>query len=411
MSASIKKLAGVLILAAALVPAILVAVPSAQAATVCDAGNPCLPQNAGFSSAIGAGSAGFTCSNAGGSAGYCVLVQNFGANNGLNGLSAGADGVYGSTNLNFTAKAGVEGYNGNTGPSAVGVRGSVAGSGYGGYFNAPGSNGWAVGAYGGYKGIDADGTTFGVDGYADGGANHAGVLGTISSNAANAAGVRGDNFSSSCCGMGVAGFHSGTGIGVYGEANNGFAVSGFSPNNWSGYFQGSVNVVGTLYKSSGAFRIDHPLDPAHKYLQHSFVESPDMMNVYNGNVTTNGKGFATVKLPAWFQALNKDFRYQLTVIDKKHWTARAAVWNKVSDNRFTIRTDQAHVQVSWQVTGVRHDAWASAHRLSVEVTKAADEQNKYVHPELYGKPMTKSVVVLPGMDGKGNSKLAPPDKK
>src|SRR5215211_1949477 len=406
MSASIKKLAGVLTLAAALVPAILVAVPSAQAATVCDAGNPCLPQNAGFSSAIGAGSAGFTCSNAGGSAGYCVLVQNFGANNGLNGLSAGADGVYGSTNLNFTAKAGVEGYNGNTGPSAVGVRGSVAGSGYGGYFSAPGSNGWAVGAYGGYKGIDADGTTFGVDGYADGGANHAGVLGTISSNAANAAGVRGDNFSSSCCGMGVAGFHSGTGIGVYGEANNGFAVSGFSPNNWSGYFQGSVNVVGTLYKSSGAFRIDHPLDPAHKYLQHSFVESPDMMNVYNGNVTTNGKGFATVKLPDWFQALNKDFRYQLTSLGGLQ---DVAVAKEIAHNRFTIQSEKRNSKVSWQVTGIRKDHYANAHRIQVVVPKGSAE-NKYVHPELYGKPLSKSVVVLPGMTTRTHSQLIAPTR-
>jgi len=127
-------------------------------------------------------------------------------------------------------------------------------------------------------------------------ANAAGVLGRISSAAANAAGVRGEN-SGNCCGMGVAGFHTGSGIGVYGEALNGFAVSGFSPNNWSGYFHGSVNVVGALFKSSGAFRIDNPLDPAHEYLQHSFVESPDMKDVYDGVVSTNGKGFATVKLP------------------------------------------------------------------------------------------------------------------
>src|SRR6478736_942981 len=37
-----------------------------------------------------------------------------------------------------------------------------------------------------------------------------------------------------------------------------------------------------ISKLSGQFRIDHPLDPLHKYLQHSFVESPDMKNVYDG---------------------------------------------------------------------------------------------------------------------------------
>src|SRR5215218_5856225 len=395
MSASIKKFAGVLILAAALVPAILVAVPSAQAATVCDAGNPCLPQNAGFSSAIGAGSAGFTCNNGGGSAGYCVLVQNFAANNGLNGLSAGADGVYGSTNVNSIAKAGVEGNNSNAGTLAIGVKGTVAGSGYGGYFSAPGINGWGVGAYGGVKGVDAEGTFYGVEGFADPGADHAGLFGTISSSAANAAGVRGNN-SGACCGMGVAGFHAGTGIGVYGEAQNGFAVSGFSPNNWSGYFQGSVNVVGTLYKSSGAFRIDNPLDPAHAYLQHSFVESPDMKNVYDGVIRTNGKGFATVKLPGWFQALNKDFRYQLTPLGHNAWGARVVVWEEIHNNRFTIRSEP-NVKISWQITGIRNDPYANAHRIETVVAKQGSTDGRYVHPELYGRPLAKSVVVLPGM--------------
>jgi hypothetical protein len=31
------------------------------------------------------------------------------------------------------------------------------------------------------------------------------------------------------------------------------------------------------------------------------------------------------------------------------------------------------------------------------VVPKGDDQGKYVHPELYGKPLSKSVVVLPGM--------------
>ena len=321
----------------------------------------------------------------------------------VNATTSSGIGVRGESNSSGSAATGVWGLLDSTAPGgggAAGIRGasfSMTGNGPGVYGTHVQNTGSAPGVFGETLSTAADA---------------AGVSGLISSNAANAAGVRGYNASASCCGMGVAGFHAGEGIGVYGEALNGFGVSGFSPNNWSGYFQGSVNVVGTLFKSSGAFRIDHPLDPARKYLQHSFVESPDMKNVYDGNVVTNGKGFATVKLPDWFQALNKDFRYQLTVIDNAHWTARAAVWKKVKGNRFTIRTDQAHVQVSWQVTGIRHDAYADANRLQVEVSKGADE-NKYLHPELYGKPLTKSVVVLPGMDGKGHAKLAPAsrDKK
>jgi hypothetical protein len=235
---------------------------------------------------------------------------------------------------------------------------------------------------------------YGVEGFSSStAANAAGVYGSINSAAANAAGVRGAN-SGACCGMGVAGFHTGQGIGVYGEAQNGFAVSGFSPNNWSGYFQGSVNVVGTLFKSSGAFRIDNPIDPAHSYLQHSFVESPDMKNVYDGVVTTDRKGFATVKLPAWFQALNRNFRYQLTVMGRSF--AQAIVWKEISHNQFTIKTNAPTVKLSWQVTGIRKDPYANAHRIQTVVPKGSAE-GKYVHPELYGKPLSKSIVVLPGM--------------
>ena len=82
----------------------------------------------------------------------------------------------------------------------------------------------------------------------------------------------------------------------------------------AGEFIGDVSVSGTLTKGGGSFKIDHPLDPANKYLSHSFVESPDMMNIYNGNVTTDANGEATVALPAYFAALNRAFRYQLTVI-------------------------------------------------------------------------------------------------
>ena len=62
----------------------------------------------------------------------------------------------------------------------------------------------------------------------------------------------------------------------------------------AGYFDGDVSVTGNLFKAAGSFKIDHPLDPDNKYLSHSFVESPDMMNIYNGNVITNGKGEATI---------------------------------------------------------------------------------------------------------------------
>jgi trimeric autotransporter adhesin len=150
----------------------------------------------------------------------------------------------------------------------------------------------------------------------------------------------------------------------------------------------NLNVTGTLSKPAGTFKIDHPLDPANKYLYHSFVESPDMMNVYNGNINTDGSGLATVTLPDWFEALNRDFRYQLTVIGQ---FAQAIVASEVSHNQFTIRTDRPNVKVSWQVTGIRQDAYANAHRVQVEEDKPPQDQGHHLHPELFGAAPEQAV--------------------
>jgi hypothetical protein len=154
------------------------------------------------------------------------------------------------------------------------------------------------------------------------------------------------------------------------------------------YLEGNVNVGGNLSKGGGSFKIDHPLDPANKYLYHSFVESPDMMNVYNGNVTTGKQGLATVVLPDYFEALNRDFRYQLTVIGR---FAQAIVAKEVKHNRFTIKTSKPGVKVSWQVTGIRQDAYANAHRIQVEEGKPPQEQGRYLHPELFGAPPEQAI--------------------
>jgi hypothetical protein len=147
------------------------------------------------------------------------------------------------------------------------------------------------------------------------------------------------------------------------------------------YLAGPVTVTGTLNKPGGSFVIDHPTDPEHKYLYHSFVESPDMKNIYDGDVVTDGSGTAVVKMPDWFEALNRDFRYQLTVIGQ---FAQAIVASKIANGQFVIKTDKPGVEVSWQVTGIRQDAWANAHRIPLEVEKAPEDQGHYLHPELYG---------------------------
>jgi hypothetical protein len=191
---------------------------------------------------------------------------------------------------------------------------------------------------------------------------------------------------------GTAVFGSGGEYGVDGEAANPTAIGVYGRNSWgytAGYFQGNVNVNGTLSKSGGSFKIDHPLDPANKYLSHSFVESPDMKNIYDGVTVLDGNGEAVVQLPDWFEALNRDFRYQLTAIGAPGPNLYIA--QEVSGNQFKIAGGAAGNKVSWQVTGIRQDAYANTHRIPVEEAKPANERGLYLHPELFGQPAEKQV--------------------
>jgi len=180
------------------------------------------------------------------------------------------------------------------------------------------------------------------------------------------------------------------GAGVFGEAENGnlaFGVWGRSASGVAGQFDGKVNVTGTLTKAGGSFKIDHPIDPSNQYLYHSFVESPDMKNIYDGVVNLDRQGEAVVQLPAWFGALNKEFRYQLTCIGG---FAPVYIAEEISENRFKIAGGNPGMKVSWMVTGIRQDAWANAHRIPVEEEKPPRERGYYLHPELYGQPPQKS---------------------
>lgn len=168
---------------------------------------------------------------------------------------------------------------------------------------------------------------------------------------------------------------------VVGKANG-------QPSGFAGHFAGDVEVSGAITAGTKDFKIDHPLDPANKYLVHASVESSEMKNIYDGNVTTDSQGYATVQLPEWFEVLNTDFRYQLTVIGQ---FAQAIVAKKIENDRFEIRTSAPKVEVSWQVTGVRQDAFAKAHPLVVEQQKDAGLRGYYIHPELYGVPEEKGI--------------------
>jgi hypothetical protein len=228
-------------------------------------------------------------------------------------------------------------------------------------------------------GIGVQGTChnhIGVRGDSD---NHFGVRGRSRAGI----GVRGsssaqqsDNFSH---GVGVHGIGTNGATAVAGVSQGGIGVLGRATGGLAGFFQGSVFVTGALFANLKLFKIDHPLDPENQYLVHAAVESPDMKTIYDGVVTLDPRGAATVTLPEWFEALNKDFRYQLTPIGAPGPDVHIA--EKVAGNQFTIGGGAPGAKVSWQVTGIRQDSWAQAHPVSVEQDKRAEERISLLYAE------------------------------
>jgi trimeric autotransporter adhesin len=365
-----------------------------------------------------------------------------GGTNGVYGQAAstGGWGVFGNATATTGSTNGVYGQAASTsGKGVSGIATATTGSTSGVYGQSAstignGVSGIATSTTGGNNGVygqSASASGNGVTGVNNATTGGNGVVGSSNATSGTSSGVAG--FTSSTAGNGVEGVASaatGSAIGVYGVSltNGGTGVWGQSPNTGvvgvtqlcnptctatpgvaglfstaaggtllngytgptrmfyvdaagDGYFAGNLTVTGKVTKGSGSFKIDHPLDPENKYLSHSFVESPDMMNIYNGNVTTDARGVATVVLPDYFEALNGDFRYQLTVIGQ---FAQAIVAREIASGRFTIKTNRPKVKVSWQVTGIRHDAYANAHRIPVTEDKPTAEQGTYLHPDVFG---------------------------
>ena len=296
---------------------------------------------------------------------------------------AGGKGVYG-VNQNVNS-SGVYGEANATG--GVGVYGKSNGNVgvYGESASFSGVYGKTTGATSaGVWGEGTGGSGIGVRGVADAGGG-VGVYGTSAANtgvyggSTNARGVWGQSNTN----QGVYGRTLGTAnssIGVAGEGNGG--------SSWAGYFFGRSGSSGLMVAAGGSMQIDHPLDPANQYLNQSYVASPDMKSVYDGMVTTDARGDAVVSLPAYVQALNGDFRYQLTVIGQ---FAQAIVAQEIANDRFAIKTDKPNVKVSWQVTGIRRDLYAQQNPLPAEQEKSIAERGKYLHPELYGQPESQGV--------------------
>jgi hypothetical protein len=169
-----------------------------------------------------------------------------------------------------------------------------------------------------------------------------------------------------------------SGYGVEGESYYGDGLAGFAsaanksgvyavntnPAGYAGYFAGNVQVNGNLNVSGTKnFYVDHPLEPG-RVLVHAAVESSEVLNVYSGNVVLDEAGTAEVALPAWFEAVNTDLRYQLTAVGAAAPGLHIA--EEVAENRFRIAGGPAGLKVSWEVMAVRNDLFMREHPFEAE---------------------------------------------
>ncbi|MBS1723857.1 MAG: hypothetical protein JSS66_12995 [Armatimonadetes bacterium] len=389
----------------------------------------------------GVNSAGVRGVNSGmGSDGMGVIGVHSGNGIGVYGRASGSAG--GGQGGNFSAfgpnSSGVFGDGGGQGvfgrcdqPTGSGVFGwgvSTTGANYGGYFRSFSTSG--TGAYGWASA--SSGTTVGLYGQSDSGTGY-GVFGYASKTSGGTTGTYGLVESTSGVGvLGLAASSSGGTIGVEGVVNSfqGVAVAGLSTDtsnggSFGGYFtakgsaaQGihsvATSTIGTNYGVVGeslsangyglyslgrtgasgtkSFRIDHPSDPTNKYLLHYSAEGPEPQNIYNGTVKTDAKGVAWVELPDYYKDINKEPRYQLTVVDDNASPTfvQVKVARKIQGNRFMIMTSAPYIEVCWEVKAIRNDLWMRKNGAPVEVEKVGLEKGTYQQPELYNQPRERA---------------------
>ena len=369
-----------------------------------------------------------------------------------NSNSTAGTGVYGNSAAGSGVTTGVRGVSASTGGRGVyGSATASSGTNYGGYFDVASPAGTALYAF---KSATGDGSAvharsdatggqslwgeaaattgdcIGVFG-SSGGSTGTGVLGAANATTGIVHGVRGttqstagrgvfgratassgDTFclsgqdastagtavfgiSTATTGPAVGGYFqtaSTTGNGVYGfaEAGSGvnYGVAGATNSTTNGFGVFAFGRSGA--SGTKSFRIDHPQDPANKYLLHYSSESPEVLNTYSGTITLDASGGETVVLPEYFGFINKDPRYSLTAIGAPMPMLHVAEEFGAGDEAgaigrtFVVAGGAPGGKVSWRVEAVRNDAWVRAYGAPVEVEKTGADRGAYQNPELIG---------------------------
>ena len=249
---------------------------------------------------------------------------------------------------------------------------------------------------------NTDGAAYGVSGQADAGST-------------TAAAVYGSNLRTTgghgVLGIGVNGAVGQTsysqGYGVYGEnfdavapLGNGVGVAGkgywgvVGEDRYLGAILGAYGVFSNGdFGGSGAkyFVIDHPQDPANKYLRHACIESNEILNMYRGNASFESNGEAIVTLPGYFEEININYSYHLTPVGKY---APLFIKSKIKDGKFVVAGGEAGMEVSWTVYAERNDPYLQnfPDRKTMSYDKEEWNKGKYLRPELYGQKDEKRIL-------------------
>lgn len=219
---------------------------------------------------------------------------------------------------------------------------------------------------------------YGVRGFVTDPNGATGVLGQAGISGGTGVGVRGENVNAANSGNAVEGVTNGAGAGIFGQGT------------LAGKFNGNVVINGDLTVTGvkSGFKIDDPRAPTARTLTHTPVETDELTVTYSGNVRTDGRGNATVKLPDYATTLAGDWRYQLTPVGQ---FGQVIVGKEVdADGRFVVRSERPRTKVSWTVTGVRHDPQAKRDAIVPVTTKAKQDQRRYLDPALYGASKRQS---------------------
>ncbi|BCW96836.1 MAG: hypothetical protein KatS3mg018_2318 [Fimbriimonadales bacterium] len=344
--------------------------------------------------------------NGTGSTGIGVWGSHAGSGWGVYGTSVSGIGVYGEATATSGATYGVWGQSASdSGMGVFGEATATSGATYGVYGISDSTSG--TGVYG--WATATSGTTHGVYGVSDS-TDGTGVFGYTTATSGGTYGMVGQ--SDSALGTGVYGWAtatSGATCGVRGTTtspdSSAYGVVGQEPNGGSGH---AMYAVGTFAATgTKSFQIDHPLRPETHYLNHFCAEGPEPYNLYRGNITTDAQGYAVIQLPDYFEAINRDPTYHLTVIDASDDFVQAKVVREIQNNQFVIRTSKPFVKVSWRVEAVRNDPWVQRYGFQSEQEKSKEAQGKYLNPELYGQPKERGIFYHPDPEPAPNEPTKP----